>query len=68
MPQLTQLRAERQGATAFKNVVDWTGELRSATIVRANEIAAQAIDGEDEDEDEVEEEDDMDDDADDDED
>jgi hypothetical protein len=39
----------RQGATAFKNAMDLTAEYRNAAIARANEIAAQTIDEEEED-------------------
>ena len=46
----------RQGATTFKNAIDWTRERRHAAIVRANEIVVQSIENEDQDEDEPNEE------------
>ena len=46
----------RDGATAFKNARDLTAEYRDGAIAYANEIAAQTIQGEEEDEDDEEDE------------
>ena len=35
-----------QGETALRNTEDWTKEHRDAAIARANEMAGEAIDGE----------------------
>lgn len=46
-----------QGATAFKNAMDLTAEYRNTAIAHANEIGAQAVDGEDDENEETDDED-----------